>query len=95
MKCEFSAAKGTRAAPLPVIGLAPFPKNPLSPAFHLLLLCSVLLLFASSHHLPALLIDRAPVYAAVSWALLERSKAGKIVLVDAGRRLCLPFGGID
>lgn len=47
LKCELSVAKETRAAPLPVIGLAPFPKNPLSPALHLLLPCSIPLLFSS------------------------------------------------
>lgn len=39
LKCDFSDAKETRAAPLPVIGLALFPKN-LSSALHLLLPCS-------------------------------------------------------
>lgn len=38
LKCDFSDAKETRAAPLPVIGLALFPKN-LSSALHLLLPC--------------------------------------------------------
>lgn len=47
LKCELSFAKETRAAPLPVIGLAPFPKNLLSPALHLLLPCSIPLLFSS------------------------------------------------
>lgn len=49
LKCEFSAAKETRAAPLPVIGLAPFPKNPPSSAHHLPIPHSILPLLLSLH----------------------------------------------
>lgn len=82
MKCEFSAAEETRAAPLPVIGLAPFPKNPS-------LLCppSPASPIQSRSSIHPSLHSRSPcrpahVYAAVSWALPEHGKAGGMVFAD-------------
>lgn len=74
LKCEFSAAKATRAASLPVIGLAPFPKNPFPP------LPSVSCFPIQP---PSCFPCRpAPIYATVSRSLLEHGKAGGIVLAE-------------
>lgn len=96
MKCELSVAKETGAAPLPVIGLATFPKNPLSPALHLLLPCSVLLLLlllrsTSPFHSS---LQAAPVHEA---AFLGFGGAWQRWRSGAGGygRLWLPHVGID
>lgn len=65
LKCDFSDAKETRAAPLPVIGLALFPKN-LSSALHLLLPCSA--------PLPPSLSRAELPHAAVSWVFWSMAK---------------------